>query len=192
MIKLKKIYKIKSTVFILVLIFLLFSSCNNKITTAPSYLIDTPTTKWASPEQQRQAFFDKLGLTYTTKLVFTPACKHLEHVNFDDLIVNENDKNYYKTLSAQYAQIPEGYVAPIYIQWINHTIGHGVFALQAIEKNDYILAYTGQVQKFNSNTTWCWDYQLKVNSGLIKQYMVLMHSIVVMKGVLSMMVSTQM
>ena len=117
MIKLKKIYKIKSTVFILVLIFLLFSSCNNKITTAPSYLIDTPTTKWASPEQQRQAFFDKLGLTYTTKLVFTPACKHLEHVNFDDLIVNENDKNYYKTLSAQYAQIPEGYVAPIYIQW---------------------------------------------------------------------------
>lgn len=57
--------------------------------------------------------------------------------------------------------IDQGYEAPMYIKFINKTVGYGAYAEKALKKGDMVTEYTGVVEEdtpFDEDNLYLWDY----------------------------------
>ncbi len=67
-----------------------------------------------------------------------------------------------KQLEQRYGTfIQVGYIAPLYIRWINKFVEYGAFADKDIEKGSMICEYTGIIEReepFNEDNLYLWDY----------------------------------
>jgi len=83
----------------------------------------------------------------------------------EDQFFKDNEDNC-QTLSAIYGElIDKQYVAPVYIQYVNERVGHGLFADTLIQKGEMIGEYTGILlheSKVSSNNAYLFYYPSKL------------------------------
>lgn len=96
---------------------------------------------------------------------------YLKHNDIQDKRLLEwdikKDREYYinpklnHRLEKKYGeQITQGYVAPLFIGWVNKTVEYGAFADAPIKKGDMVCEYTGRLYEDSENTDnlYLWDY----------------------------------
>lgn len=57
--------------------------------------------------------------------------------------------------------IEEGYIAPMYIKWVNKTVEYGAYADRDIKRGELITEYTGILEEdiyFDDDNLYLWDY----------------------------------
>jgi len=109
--------------------------------------------------QERQEFFQKQGVQYTSKLLFSEGCQDLGQVKPEDYVPYAANKAHYDQLTAKYgACIQKGRVADVAIRWVSAEVGYGVFAAQDFAPDDFVVEYTGEVVESVSDTVYTFTY----------------------------------
>lgn len=95
--------------------------------------------------RQKKKLFKSVGCQYINKMeIDVPGFEKIKprktqyYALYKDTI-DELSKKYYH-------QVATHHLAPMYLKWISTTVGHGVFALQDIKKNDFIGVYAGTLR----------------------------------------------
>lgn len=72
-----------------------------------------------------------------------------------------NNPDIYKSNEDRYGkQVQDGYLADIYVKFINDTMGYGVFANSPIKSGELIGEYTGVIRNSSNSKdgAWSWSY----------------------------------
>lgn len=113
------------------------------------------------------AFFSKFNVTYRKYLIFEDytylkkimsSCPWLLKYTF---LGAEN-----RQLAVSFQnQLLEGFIPDVSIQWIDDTLGYGLFACRDFSKGSYMGEFTGKVRPVNSSTlernAYCFHYPTK-------------------------------
>jgi SET domain-containing protein len=75
------------------------------------------------------------------------------------------------SLGKKYSTLIErSYIPKVSVQWLNETIGHGLFAEETISKGSYVGEYTGIVRRndrryFEPQNNYCYEYPVEDEIG---------------------------
>jgi hypothetical protein len=139
--------------FVWVVIGLIFSTGS-----APSRMVYPREYQIRTPEE-KEKFFKKLGVQYTSCLIFSKECEYMATLPKEDLCAYSTSGPYYNFVSSWYAfPLANKQQAATYIQWVSDQVGYGLFADQDIPKGSFIMEYAGEVVKYTYDSTWAWTY----------------------------------
>ncbi len=133
---------------------------------SPSKLFFDKDKKYYKIEEIKE-LFEKLGITYTKRIIFSESCKMFEHTKMEDYLdynKSSEERERLEYLSKKYGPlIRNSYVAPVYIKWISDKIGYGLYAIEDIPEGTLIAEYTGIVmyKKDVPSKVWCWRYPIR-------------------------------
>lgn len=106
-------------------------------------------------------FENQFSITYRESLTFTSYSHLIETIHNCPYVLRSHflaKDNYY--WAEKYAhQLDSSTIGPVYVKWIDHTIGYGLCALEDIPQGAYIGEYTGCVREIASNpNAYCFHY----------------------------------
>lgn len=107
----------------------------------------------------QEDFKEQFGIEYLShSRLMVPELKAWDITLDSEYTANPklNDK-----LTEKYgALIAEGYVAPMYIKWVNRTVQYGVFAETDLARGDMVVEYTGLLcrDSIDNDNGYIWDY----------------------------------
>jgi len=112
----------------------------------------------------RSDFEEAFGLTYLSHLYFPSYALFIDCIKNPPWIIKygaSGDENC-KLGKRFYNEITQGFLADLSIQWIDNTLGYGVFAETAIEDGAYIGEYTGLIRRLSrfkpDPNAYCFHY----------------------------------
>lgn len=127
---------------------------------SPTPLINDRNYKYETLEQIK-SLFEKLGIEYSNHSKFHEDCIIFKTAKKSDFLLYDKNPEYYDKLMNKYDEyVAEGYVAPIYIKWVNDKIGYGCFANVDIPEGNLISEYVGEIIPKNkiASKIWSWKY----------------------------------
>lgn len=120
--------------------------------------------------RQKKKLFSKVGCTYTNHMI----------IDCSDCLVNPHTTNYFKSDPEYIQKLSERYhddvviakLAPMYLKFISTNIGYGIFATRAIQKDEFIGVYAGELRyvrwddiNFKEDVDYAWYYTVDGANG---------------------------
>ncbi len=136
---------------------------NIKDIKSPSILVNNKKKKYETIEQIKE-LFNKLNVEYSNHSKFDKECQIFKKINKSDFSHYLKNKDYYDKLTQKYDLfVKSGYIAPVYIKWVNDQIGYGCFASTDIPQGNLIAEYVGEIIPKNkiASKIWSWKYPCK-------------------------------
>lgn len=116
----------------------------------------------AQTPQKIHQLFQELGVEYGKQLKFSDDCSHLAHLTPDDYSGYKGNEKMHDRLTKKYGpMISQGYKVPLSVDWINETIGYGVFyrGKKVLKEGEFVITYIGEVcRKAALKAKYSWSY----------------------------------
>lgn len=127
--------------------------------------------------RQKKKLFAKVGCTYMNKMEID--CRDGSSTD-STCLVNPYDTDYFKAdpeyvqkLSQQYYDdVVHAKLAPMYLKFISPVVGYGIFATRAIQKDEFIGVYAGELRHvrwgqkdFKEDVDYAWYYTVDGADG---------------------------
>ena len=115
-------------------------------------------------EVEVRSLFEKLGVQYAARTLFTEDCRVFEQTQRSDYAEYGKDSKISDEAFERYSDlIRAGYKAPIHVKWTSDGVGYGVFASEDLPAGTFIAEYTGVVTPRDQvkNRTWSWRYPIR-------------------------------
>lgn len=123
------------------------------------------------PNKVTKELFDRLGVRYLSQPeISQTVLNYLPPCNEENPYYQENRAEFIQLTNHYQQALKEGYIAPLTLNFINETVGYGVFSLQETKKGEFIGEYTGVIE-FSSEviapvesgerhfaSDYAWDY----------------------------------